>query len=289
MRELYYNLLSYLAPSFNKLYNNNLRVLAYHDVVDVQNFEDQISYLSMNFSIVSMSQIKNHLYNGKTLPKNALAITFDDGDYTLLEKGIAILKKYEVHSCVFVITELINSETDFWWNRVRMGEKENGNSALDVSGIINMLKSISNKDRLEKLSNYKPSFRKQLTGKDLKVLNSNAMIIANHSHTHPMFNKCTPQEIQTELNCTKRFFKDFKLGNYGIFAYPNGNYDDDSEKLLKENNIEMAFLFDHKINSTKIDPLRISRIRVDSDTKMAEFKVKVSGLHPFLYHNLGKK
>ena len=74
-----------------------------------------------------------------------------------------------------------------------------------------------------------------------------------------------------------------------IFAYPNGNYDGRVEEVLVENKIAMTFLFDHKINNSNIHPLRISRIKVDSDNDLHEFKVKISGFHPFLYNNFLRK
>lgn len=114
------------------------------------------------------------------------------------------------------------------------------------------------------------------------------MIIANHSHTHPMFDQCNSDELKYELQKSTEVLESMDY-QAKVFAYPNGNFDPTAEQELIKEGVKMAFLFAHKLNEKNINPLRIFRIRVDSDTNLKEFKVKVSGLHSFIYHNFRKK
>lgn len=279
MRKIQYNLLRIFSSIFKGLYRNRLRVLAYHDVVDSELFELQIKYLRKNYSIVTIDQVRDNLLKKKPLPKSPLLLTFDDGDISVLEKGLPILVNNNCHACVFIITDLINTNVDFWFNTVRSKMKEEGICEKEINVKMNALKKASNTERIEKLKVFGTLSKKQLTESDLKLLIENNIFIGNHSHTHPMFNRCEPDEIISELNNVKDFFAKSQMEGYEVFAYPNGNWDENSERILREKNIELAFLFDHKVNSKKINPFRISRIRANSDMGINELKSKVSGLH----------
>ncbi len=283
-RDVLYEVLTILAPGYKALTSRKLKVLAYHDICDPNIFEKQIKYLKEEYNLISISTLRSHLFEDIPLPHNSLLITFDDGDVSVLKEGLPILVKNNIPACMFIITGLIDTSLDFWWRRVRIQEEENGKSHIEVQEIINKLKRISNADRVNQMAKYFPTEKQQLTLEDLKLFQRNYITIANHSHTHPMLDKCTEEEIRSEIKKAKGYLIDKGIGEYDVFAYPNGNFDLKSETILKNYDIKMAFLFDHKINGNKINPMRISRIRVDSDTRLGEFKVKVSGLHSLIYN-----
>lgn len=289
MRKKLYNALNYFQGVYLNLASGNLRVLAYHTIEDPGKFEKQLLYLKQHFNIIDLDTLKSHLKTESKLPKKSLLITFDDGDISVLENGLPLFKKYMIPSILFVITNLINTKEPFWWDQIRyyLPGEEGEKKSWDV-------KKWPNKDRVDFLRNLIESSDKselqktQLSTLQLEQLQEAGMQIANHSHTHPMFNQCSAGELQEEIKTSSGILD--KLGFQGnIFAYPNGNFDPASEKALKDGGIEIAFLFDHKINTKQINPLRISRIRVDSDISIKEFKVKISGLHSYIYHNFKGK
>ncbi len=282
MRNFYYAFLNLFSLLFRFLYKNRLIVLAYHDIKDQKIFTKHIQYLTSYYNVINISQLRRHLYNDEKLPEYPLLITFDDGDYSVFTKGIPVLKYYQAPACLFIITGLINTKKDFWWDVVYENGKKNNENIIITHQKVKRLKNISNLERLRILESYELSERKQLSTKELELLEANKISIGNHSHTHPMFDKCNPKEIIAELNNSYQQFLNWKIEGYDVFAYPNGNYDRLSEKILEKNNIKLAFLFDHKVNARDINPLRISRIRTNSDMNMSELKVKVSGIHSFL-------
>lgn len=261
------------------LISRNLRVLAYHDVSNKENFRNQINFLKSHFNIISIDQLRSHLAGGHVLPANSVLITFDDGDVSVLDLGLPILQKYDLPSVMFVISSLIDSDNTFWCRWVEEVFREQGKSYIEARSKVNHLKKISNENRIVYLNSLNSVNSRQLTMEDLDIMQKGRMFIGNHTNTHPMVDMCTTEELENELNISKSCFEKWKLQGYQIFAYPNGNWDEQSEKVLMKNGIKMAFLFDHKINNKNINPMRISRIRVNSDTGINEFKVKVSGLH----------
>lgn len=235
------------------------KILVYHSFKNVRNFEKQLQLL------------KKH--------KNVL-VTTDDGDLTFYTVAYPLLLKYNIPSILFVIPSLIGTDTPFWWNEVMyyLGEVKGFEKATQ-------LKYIPNQERIDYLialrsQHDKPLFKQQqLTVEQLLEMERNGIIIANHSDSHPMFDQCNEEEIRNEIKNTKSFFERTTIKGYSIFAYPNGGYNDMSETILKQEGIEYAFLFDHKVNKGIRNPLRISRLSVNDSTPLWKFKFILSGWH----------
>jgi len=288
MRSIFYLFLSFWSPLARYIYRNRLRVLAYHEVPDALAFEKQLRHLKAKYSIISISQLHDYLYSkdkAYSLPKYPLLLTFDDGIYDLKENGFPLLKKYEITACVFVVTEAINSNREFWWDTVASKKVEEGKSNVEIRSYLNNLKKVPNRERRKVKEATVPVFGKQLTSKDLRNFEEANIEIGNHSHTHPMFNKCETEEIISELDNSKRCFNNWEVGRFEYFAYPNGNHSLKAEKILKEYAVKLAFLFEHKVNEKEINPLRIARIAANSYMGLPELKAKVSGAHS-AYSNL---
>lgn len=280
MRNKLYNLLNMVAGLLPK--NNGLRVLAYHTVPNPDNFEKQLKYLNKNFSIISIEQLQDFFIEKKPLPKNPLLISFDDGDISVYENGFPLLSKHQLPAVIFVITGLIDTVRTFWCRWVELVYEKEGKEYLEARKQVNYLKTIPEKERKAYVKTLPVVSSVQLTSNHLQELQKNHVFIGNHTHTHPMINNCEEEEIVEEMNAVRSKFKDLNFEeNFSIFAYPNGNWEPESEKVLVDEGIKMAFLFDHQLNKdlSKINPMRISRIRVNSDEELSEFKVKVSGFH----------
>ncbi len=245
-----------------------MKVLAYHTFKNVY-FSKHLEYLK-----------NKHSFLKDDILKNKLLITIDDGHISFYENAFPILKQYQIPAILYIIPSLINTEQPFWWDEVvyYLGN-ENGASALK------RLKEIPNQQRLTYLeelrnSSDKPTLKQQqLTVQQLKEMQEAGILIANHSFTHPMFDQCTEEELRSELIQTKAFFEKHHLKGYEYFAYPNGNYNELAEKVLKEEGVKYAFLFDHQVNKREINPLRISRLSVNDDTPLWKLRFILSGWH----------
>ncbi|MFN4198760.1 MAG: polysaccharide deacetylase family protein [Flavobacterium sp.] len=278
-RDLIFSFLIIFSTIFRRLNRDKIRVLAYHEIPNLKAFEKQLRWLKSNFNILDLDTFEQCVAGKQKFPKNSLLITFDDGDYTMLSGG-ELLKKLDIPAVVFVITGIIDTQKPFWWRELRqyLGEEEGKTKGRQ-------LKQVLNEERVRFLNNLRNQqneqlIQAQLTTADLYQLEQNGVRVANHSHTHPMFNRVTAEELLQEMKSTEDFFKNKNLSGYPYVAYPNGNFDPETEKIMEASGIRLGFLFDHQWNHpNQIHPLRISRIRTNTYDALPEFKVKVSGLH----------
>ncbi len=259
--------------------NNQLKVLAYHAVQNKENFEQQIIYLKNKYNLISLEELKNFSPLEDELPPKSLLITFDDGDNSLFINALPVLKKHEVPAVIFIITGLIDTNRPFWWNEIEyyMGKEVGNKKVWEVKHWTNK-KREHYLDSLRKKSNKPPLTYEQLATSQLREMMKNKIAIGNHSHTHPMFDQCTPMELEMEMEESTKILKSLNA-DYEMFAYPNGNYSEEAEGILRNKNIQLAFLFDHKINKEIINPLRISRLSVNDYTSIRKLKFILSGWH----------
>ena len=96
MRRLFYKTISHLGSLWLALTDSKVRVLAYHDVPNADAFEKQLTYLKTNYNIISYQQFYDFLFKNTSLPKKALLITFDDGDFSIYQNGYPLLKNRHI-------------------------------------------------------------------------------------------------------------------------------------------------------------------------------------------------
>ncbi|WP_168194541.1 polysaccharide deacetylase family protein [Antarcticibacterium arcticum] len=257
-----------------------LKVLVYHKIDNPVNFEKHLVYLQANYTLISINEILKFKDKNTNTQKPPLLITFDDGDLTIYNNAFPILKRYKIPAVIFVISGLIGTQEPFWWDEITYYNNTNGNS----NAMIWEVKKWPNKKRINFIDQLKlnSSIQElkypQLTYDHLYEMQAEGIDIANHSHTHPLFDRCTPIELKQEMTTSMEILKKENF-LYDIFAYPNGNFSTKSEAVIKKAGIRMAFLFDHKININLDNPLRISRLIVDDTTPLWKFRFILSGYH----------
>lgn len=101
-------------------------ILAYHRVADLDSdpyglcvtpryFDEQLDALRKYANPVSLDELARGL-TGRTLPKRAVAVTFDDGYADNLHNAKPLLARHEVPATVFAVSG--NCGREFWWDEL---------------------------------------------------------------------------------------------------------------------------------------------------------------------------
>jgi peptidoglycan/xylan/chitin deacetylase (PgdA/CDA1 family) len=276
-----------------------LTVLAYHGIDDPGCFRRQLGYLGRTMRPVSVEDLFLALYGGRPLPARAVLLTFDDGHRSLLEAGLPLLAERGFPGLAFVVPGVLDSDRPFWWTETEQLRRQGGRTArfpeLGPAALVSRLKRLPDAERLEVLEELRasaegpPPRTPQLRRAELPLLEAAGVAVGNHTVTHPCLPRCDAAKAEAEVTEGHRLLRDALGHDPKTFAYPNGDWDERTEQLLAGAGYGAAFLFDHRANpATPPNPLRISRLRVNSTTSLGRFAMIVSGLHPALHHARGR-
>ena len=82
----------------------------------------QLNYISHTYRVLPLNEVVERARNG-SLPRNSLAITFDDGYRDNLTHAAPILARYGLPSTIFLATGFIGTGRVFWFDRLAVGFK----------------------------------------------------------------------------------------------------------------------------------------------------------------------
>ncbi len=270
-----------------------LCVLAYHGVPDGCRFAAQLDWLAANRQPISLGQARSAILHDSALPPRAVLLTFDDGDRSLVEVGLPLLRERGIPGVAFVVAGLVDTEQPFWWMEVEELSLA-GASSEPLADLVRRLKSVSDVERRHTIERMRAFVGKtgrtaQLTSEELRQLESDGVAVGNHSLTHPCLDKCDDAVLKVEVHRAHERLTQILGHPPGAFAYPNGNWDARVRETVAAAGYDLSFAFDHRIAALPVhDPLTVSRVRVDTAASLDRFRIRVSGLHPLLHHVRGR-
>ena len=87
--------------------------------VSPDHFEEHISFLKNNFTVISTGDLISQLTNGNII-KNSICITFDDGYTDNYVNAKPILEQYNCPATFFIPTAFIDQSVPFWWDELEL-------------------------------------------------------------------------------------------------------------------------------------------------------------------------
>ncbi|MGE5544258.1 MAG: polysaccharide deacetylase family protein [Bacillota bacterium] len=108
------------AEARQNFYEDKVVVLLYHDISDSRKnsatippelFREHMAVLEQHFNVVSLDDVVAFQNGQKSIPPNAVAITFDDGYRSNYEVAYPILKQYGWPATVFLTVDNIGRVT----------------------------------------------------------------------------------------------------------------------------------------------------------------------------------
>lgn len=285
------SLMSTVAPLFARATadTERMRILAYHDVPDRENFAEQMSYISDQFHPVDIEDVVRYTAVGKA-PKRAVWITFDDGDPTVIANALPVLQHFEIRATMFICPGLVDTQEPYWWQIVELAEREGliPEAGTPKSGAVTRLKSVPDQERRSEVRSLHqrlalllgaPPERNQVTTTEIDVWVGAGHAIHNHTWNHPILPMASVEEQRTQVMRAHEWIRERYPTEHAMFAYPNGDVSGFTRDLLQKLDYQAAVLFDHRVAKPS-DRFALSRIRVNGSDSLESYRARVSGLHP---------
>jgi len=234
--------------------------------VTPNSFDRQISFLKSKFRILLLEELVDKIKRNEMVG-GCCAITFDDGWLDNHTNAFPILKKYQAPATIFLATDFIGTNRLFWPEEICCYFQHNpaGRHAIDASpsqvlkflreiegfgsenrdffldSIIGVLKEYSPVERktilkyFQRMYKFQDMPRQMLSWEEASEMSESGLIaFGAHTAGHEILDQLPISEAKDEIIRSKEDIE-CRLGvKVTTFAYPNGNYSDNIQKLLWE-------------------------------------------------------
>lgn len=211
-------------------------------------FEQHVAYLTASYRLISLPEAVGRIREGKSLPPNAVAITFDDG-YADNLAAARVLEAHGASATFYITTGCLSGESPFWPSEIRQLvariqapsiELSSAGSAVSIpcespaerraairtlarlfkSNTIPVREALREELRWQAGGGAVPS--PMLTWDQLREMHRLGMTIGAHTVTHPNLPSAGVAEAWQEIAGSKDRLEAEIGGPATMFSYPNG-------------------------------------------------------------------
>ncbi|GAO44326.1 polysaccharide deacetylase family protein [Flavihumibacter petaseus] len=218
-----------------------LSVTCHYPSVDMlRNIINQLQ--KHGYRICSLDTVADLLQRASDREKVAV-ITLDDAWNSNLDL-LPLLEERKVPLAIFVPTEPVEAG-NFWWEYARKAVEENGSELPDVKAFKN-LPDNDRRSMVDMLKNRYSLDRSCVTRQQLQQLSSSPWItLGSHTVNHPILHRCSKEQQERELIDSKAILQEWTNSPVRYFAYPNGDYDQETVALVQKAGYRLAFTDRH--------------------------------------------
>ena len=250
-----------------------------HDEKSQEQFEQTLLWFKSRYNLVSINELREHVYEGKPL-KNACMLSVDDGWRSTYEVIYPVMKKHNVPFTIFVSPQVMETGMNFWYYTLRFCNEEEIKNILVRRGYFTaevkqypaelILKEILIDEVYDVLDEYLKAHPEveiprgfMNTDEVLELHKSGLVEVGAHTLIHPILKAEDGTRAQKEIATSVNRLSDMLDKQVTSFAYPNGiegvDYSVRDEQYAKEAGIKMAFSVDPGVITHKTNSLSIPR------------------------------
>ncbi|MYL33861.1 polysaccharide deacetylase family protein [Pontibacillus yanchengensis] len=208
----------------------------YKTIVLKSEFEKQMKYLKeMGFVTITLEEFTLFMKGDINLPQKSILLTFDDGFKDNYEEVYPVLKAHDFTAINFIVTGLVTEK-----NQRYQAEKLQYFSVSDIQQSCEVFEFQSHTYNFHKRKGPRKSY----------------LVIKPEG------------EIKTDLQTSLVNLN----GSNKAFAYPYGDYNDTSVKVVDDLGFELAFTVESENAEPWMDMLKIPRKAVRPNNTMEDFK-----------------
>jgi glycosyltransferase involved in cell wall biosynthesis/peptidoglycan/xylan/chitin deacetylase (PgdA/CDA1 family) len=222
------------------------------DEMDLARLERILDFLVEHANVLPLSEATVALKKG-SLPRRAMALTFDDGYAEWLTNVSPALRKRNLPATFFVTTGQMGNSGHLWHERIVAAVRALPNSGVSlpygfgnyadlskiesrkflVAELQERLKYAPLEQRtsaielLEAQADSKLILPPAFDASSVRTLHSQGFEIGGHTINHPILNECTRSQARDEIGGCKEELEALIAGQVHSFAYPNGHPGED--------------------------------------------------------------
>lgn len=257
--------------------------------VRVSNFQKQMKYIKEKYNPIHLENI------GKvSSEKPNIVVTFDDGYRNNYTNAYPILKELNIPATIFVATSMVDTNSLFWYDRLRSILRLSGTSDDKVSELTCSYKDMhphiidqkvdeyldNNFSEWREILKYNPSVFETygpLTTDMMRDMDSSGLIrFGSHTHQHEIVTMMSLDELRVSLATSLNTLKNIGVKPSEYFCFPNGWYDYSHVETLKEFGLKGAVTTKRGRYNLTTDLYQIPRIGVGQNYSLDRFATMIA-------------
>lgn len=300
-------LTNWRAPGF--------QILTYHRLtkrrdpffagIDVELFKQQVGFLVRNYAVMDLAEIVRRLDDGQAIPRNAVALTFDDGYRDNYELAFPILESFQIPATVFLTTGFVNREGLLWNDKISYAVKHTrkkcltfgcqdtvhfplhtvGERLVATRTILFQLLhdphawKLALTDALLKdldVHDFGDLWDSMLTWDQIRRMKAKGIRFGAHTVTHPILSRLPLEEARREILESKEAIEAELNEPVELFAFPVGrpaDFNSHLKKTVRELGFRAAVTTIFGTNTGETDRFQLRRVGLD-EPDLASFAVK---------------
>ncbi len=209
-------------------------------------------FLQAGYRFISPQDLDQGLDPGQC----CVLATFDDGYYNN-QHVVPLLTEYQTPALFFITSHNVLNNECFWWdvvhrelsqrgaNHKQISQQQKEYKKLDHQQIRDRLQAAFGADTLTPRSDIDRPFSPE----ELRSFAGQRWVhIGNHTSHHYILDRCDAEIQRSQIVDCQNDLAAMLDTSPGIFAYPNGNYNDDSVRVLAELGFDFAITVDKRKN-----------------------------------------
>ena len=269
------------------------------------NFERHVEYLSRAYTVVRLDEAARALAAGQPLPRNAVAITFDDG-YADNLAAAHTLARYGATATFYITAGCLAGGQPFWpaelrhllggirGRRVQLEagpvrlELQLDSDAARAAALKQMTKVFKShpipvreelRAQLRAIAEVPPMPRVMLTWDEVREMHRLGMTIGSHTMTHPNLPNAGIAAARIELQEAKARLEHEIGGPVTMFSYPNGGAEryltPDVKAAVRETGYAAATTSRNALAGSASDLYALERVEVEERLEDLVFALEV--------------
>jgi peptidoglycan/xylan/chitin deacetylase (PgdA/CDA1 family) len=268
-------------------------------------FERHVAYLAGHYTVLPLPEVVAAISAGRTLPKDAVVFTFDDG-YADNLAAARVLKQHGVSGTFYITAGCLSGGQPFWPAELRhllrhlpagtltlqagaasvtLEVSDEASRAAAVGRLTRLFKAHpipvreAIRERLREAASAPPMPRVMLTWEELAEMARLGMTIGAHTMTHPNLPSAGLADATVEItSCRQRLERELGVA-VTMFSYPNGGaekyYTPELQRVVHQAGFLSATTSRNGFAPATSDVYALRRVQVSGSLEELAFALEV--------------
>lgn len=240
-------------------------------------FEAQVDYLSERTCVLPVAEALAQASDATPGSKPVVCLTFDDGYVDNFELAAPVLEARGLRGTFYVTAGAVQAQEHLWYDRAASVWELLGRAKgfETRQSWIEWLKAVSNDQRasiigtLETQVDQSPSPCSLMTSDQVRRLAERGHEIGSHTLWHPILTTMAADERKNEIEGARKLLQEWTNREVEGFCYPNGSFDADVVRQLREAGHSYACTTQAGRNHERMSRFELRRIDMTRDRVVA--------------------